>query len=479
MKVTGKEKAKGGKSQKSTVKLSGRSEKAITKARKAKAKSATGKQKDDRPVRVMKFEIKVNSEDLENLKDASQYISYGINTFFQRWLRHHEENGNVAQIDEAVRQYVEYKKGLADKPTFWLSAEEIFPKDLVESCIREVCKTFGIKRRAIESSIRRFMGTMKGQSSSINMPLWWSILSRHESAPSARDMSVIMLDKHGINGSKLIVEKEPYTNSNGESAQKEVWYIKGRLPIGDGCFTAKIVAIGRKVENYLRTLSQIVEGTVDPGGMTVFRKKKKWFLTVSYRVNKVQRNEVVDGSVAYLTPGVDTPWMLCMPKGDDVVVYDRWASDGAFLKNVRSKCVEEEESRKDSMKFHGSGSRGHGRKRARRGLDRSRDRWKGVISGYNKHIVAKCIEMCLDRGIETLVYLRPDPDSECGVEAFLESAGTEHSEAWRGFDWFNVGSMLLAKTSNVHVHELGVVDAKVSELFTKESLIAYAKAGKE
>lgn len=445
-----------------------------TKAKKATATVAKKEKKPKKNVRVMKLELRVSKEDRHKLEVSAMRISSSVNFFFQRWIAYHTECGNRQLVVEAAERYSAWQSGALDsKPKDALgivgNRETLFPARLVQDCIRDACEQFGMTQRAVNYAIRGFTGKMMGSSSSISMPLWWCYLAYRESTPSLKSMSTIQVDKPGAKGTRLYSDMRVFPDANGDTREKQFWMFKSSLPVGTS-FSGEIMARGKGCAKYLSVIQKIVDGSVDPAGVTVVRTDNKWFVTIGYCVEEKSRSAVQKGTVAFLAPGIDCPWMLCVPTDTGLRVMDYWASDGVFLKNARENAINEERSVKASMRFHGSGSRGHGRGRATRGLCRSSDRWKGVIGNYNKHMVSRCVDLVVRFGIESLVMLRPDTDSDACSKAFLASAGTDADSSWARFDWFNVMNMLRTKSLATGVK---FEDRKSKSLFTKESLIEY------
>lgn len=451
----------------------------LTKKTAKKPKAKTKKVK--RTIRVAKVELKVNKECRHSLEVCSLMIQEGVNMFFQRWQQYCTESGIRADVLRAAVQYSAWVNGERDvKPenygvkcdTMGELRGKIFPASLVKDCLQNACANSGHTQRALALSINKFIGAMMGSSSSVNMPKWWCCLVYRESVPSLQDMSPIMFDKHGSNRSLLRSEIREFRDKDGNPREKTVWFVELNLPTRE-LVTAEIVLHGNHSSKYSRIIAKVVSGEKQGAGLVLFRSDRKWYLSIGHVLEKFERTGIRKGTVAYVAPGIDCPWMLYVPTEEGGRVKDWWASDGKFLENARRAAIVEEQSIKSSMKYHGSGSRGHGRERAVRGLCRSRDRWKGIVGNYNKHMVAKCVELVLRDGIESLVMLRPDPDSECGSQAFMASAGTEKDDAWRMFDWYNVMNMLRSKSQSSGIE---FEDRKVKSLFTIEELADYGKA---
>ena len=182
------------------------------------------------------------------------------------------------------------------------------------------------------------------------------------------------------------------------------------------------------------------------GSSIVYQSSRnKWFALIAYNDNsQVElRNE---GGTAVIRGAKRSPWKVRI--GGRTMFF---GGNGSYIASTRRSLLTSRWSRQECYRWAGSSNKGHGRKRAMQGVQKLSEGWKDFVKTCNHTTSRRLVDMCVERGIKTLVYCQPTEAKR--DSKFLSYAGkVPGREDSTGWDWSQFAVMCSYKCKDAGIH---------------------------
>lgn len=392
-------------------------------------------------IRVMRYEIVGwNGQPTEAKKrwhKISDNCREMVNCMWQEWEAWHVEHGSHAIARQFADDLAAYRrKDRRDKPKLEL---QYMPSELGKHIYRVCADRFPSLHLRVQVLLAQLVKKrMTGKDVEGRWNVWMAVLLNRQGRPNCTGDQPIPFDKANCK----IVEEDKCTRltirltrlpQQGKAALSVEDHVTLRVKPGT---------------NGAAVIRRIIDGDYKFCGSSIVyaSAKRKWYALICYNPGESQKGELNDKETAYLVPCRETPWML-WHRGR----YHWLGGRGRHVEAARRRLLTGRWSRQEGYRYGGSSNKGHGRKRAIRGVMKLSRAWKDFTKTYNHQVTHDAIAFCVQRGIGRLVYLQPASESK-RTNRFLATAGKLNRNDSTAWDWAQVGKMLAYKGMDVGVH---------------------------
>ena len=409
------------------------------------------KNKNDRLslTQITSFEVRAVAGDWSEVTgrwhDLSRDCRDLANFFWQRWLVHHFQNHSADKL----------KAWLNDRQSKGVKAAGKCPvvcldNKLSNTIYHESSARFPrLNKRLQVLLLNRLTQTVKSRkAASGSLPGWSAILLCNEGVPTFSKPYPILFDKAASPGGVSFAP--PEERGGNWRLRLRLWREedeqgKGASPIDE----IELWCKGKKVASQVSILTKIAAGDYDyKGSQLVYSKaKRKWFARICYQRPPEVKPGLDAAKTAVLFAGEDCPFRLGLPDGAEL----RPLGGGHFVGPVRKNIVIQRLNRRQSYRYAGKNSKGHGRERALGdGWWRLQQRDRDFTKHVSRLVARFVIDQCVERGIGRVVYEQPEGDGAAGK--FLHNAGSLDGRMDSlGWPWYELGTYLNQAAAKVGV----------------------------
>ena len=407
----------------------------------------------------------------EAWKDLAKTVQQATNALWRLWISYH----TLAQTDELIRkefeQYQKWKSGdkrFKKKPEFtsdpfprtdktpgWhLFSRKKMPRkgktnppDLQNDLYHAIHRMYPeLTTRTVTLIIQKWARTVRTRkAASGNLAGWKSILFGNEGMPSFTRPVPIPFDKKSSPKSTPLKKVK---NANGyDDYVLSIGIQRGPENIR---YEECVLMLKRaKTRTMQVTCDRIMSGQYEFKGSSLHMDRGKWFVLISYELPEVKREDLDPTKVLWVRPGRNVPWRFAIGEPlDSRTLGDRHNVVGL----ARRRLIAQRRSRQAHYKFAaGSNATGHGRKRATLPWTKFDRNWKGFTKQYNRNIVKRLVDIALQEGCGTIVYLQPT--GAVASHRYLSTAGNDAEFGTRSsWDYFQFGNYLESSAEKQGIH---------------------------
>lgn len=454
-------------------------------------------------IRCWKFEIVAWSGDRKDvvsrwfrLQDQCREI---VNAWFQSWESRHVTAGNHIRVRDFMRAHAAWKKRQAEigqaksenkrrkkSGESLMDVPEEFPRPA--KCDVDCYKPDDGQSLYLDLSHAPHFATvhtqvltmlqqgitkrLSGKDCEGVWSMWMAILSNRQGRPSAeRSQPIPVAPKYmadlvevdrGRFRTAVEVSRVPRDGRCSLGVRDEFEFIAK----GGGYSIAKRIESGE----YRKRGAKLVYN----------RDKRKWFVVISYGMPVASVAKPGDG-VALIVPGragrVPFEFMHLSGEGS----YRRWVcrgGRGAAIEAARRRLLTSRWTEQETYRWAGAARKGHGRKRALGPIEILRNRWRNLVTTYNRNVAAEVVRECVQRKVGTLIYYQPTGDMRDNrfVSLAGKVPGRRDSTLW---DFHQLGVRLAEKCAAVGIELRIVKHGESRGWWAKEKLARGASVRKE